>query len=248
MQTLFKLTRRVLTVALLTATLASAQTSPSKPIEWVVPYPAGGGTDVVARLLAESMGQSIIVANKRGAATNIGAEYVSRAKPDGYVLMSADTATLAANPALYSKLSYSAEKNLAPVVQDVEVGQVPFMFVDTASGYPFITSGKLRAIGMASLKRVKNFEEIPALAEQGPKGFEAFAWQGLVVPAGTPPEVIAKLNSPLLTAMESTALMARFQTLGLEATPSNPRQMADYAASERVKWANVIKASGIKVE
>ena len=323
MQNLLKLPRRVLIAALFIATLASAQTYPSKPIEWVVPYPAGGGTDVVARLLAESMGktlgQNIIVANKPGAATNIGAEYVSRAKPDGYVVMSADTATLAANPALYSKLNYSAEKNLAPVgltvrfpmilvvnpsvpaknlqefiawaktqdganyaspgagsphhltaelfrekaglklthvpyrgaapaVQDVVGGQVPFMFVDTASGYQFITLGKLRALGIASPKRLKNFEEIPTLAEQGLAGFEAFAWQGLVVPVGTPPEVIAKLNGALLTAMESTALKARFQTLGLESIPSNPRQMADYAASERIKWANVIKASGIKVE
>lgn len=323
MPNFFKLTRRALTVALFTATVASAQTYPAKPIEWVVPYPAGGGTDVVARVLAESMGktlgQNIIVVNKPGAATNIGAEYVSRAKPDGYVVMSADTATLAANPALYTKLNYSAEKNLAPVgltvrfplilvvnpsvpaknlqefiawaktqsganyaspgpgsphhltaelfrekagltfthvpyrgaapaVQDVVGGQVPFMFVDTAIGYQFITSGKLRALGIASVKRVKNFEEIPTLAEQGLKGFEAFAWQGLVVPAGTPPDVIAKLNSALLTAMDSTTIKARFQTLGLESTPGNPRQMADYAASERVKWANVIKASGIKVE
>lgn len=323
MQPLLKLTRRALTLALFTATLAVAQTYPVKSIEWVVPYPAGGGTDVVARLLAESMGktlgQSIIVANKPGAATNIGAEYVSRAKPDGYVVMSADTATLAANPSLYSKLGYSAEKDLSPVgltvrfplilvvnpsvpaknlqefiawsktqdatnyaspgagsphhlttemfreraglklthvpyrgaapaVQDVIGGQVPFMFVDTATGYQFITAGKLRALGMASLKRVKNFEEIPTLAEQGIKGFEAFAWQGLVAPAGTPPAVIAKLNQALLTAMDSTALKARFQTLGLESTPSSPRQMADYAASERVKWANVIKTSGIRVE
>jgi tripartite-type tricarboxylate transporter receptor subunit TctC len=323
MQTLYQLTRRALTLALFTATLASAQTYPSKPIEWVVPYPPGGGTDVVARLLAESMGkilgQNIIVANKPGAATNIGAEYVSRAKADGYVLMSADTATLAANPALYSKLTYSAEKDLVPVglsvrfplilvvnpsvpaknlkefiawaktqdganyaspgagsphhlttemfrekaglkathvpyrgaapaVQDVVGGQVPFMFVDTAAGYQFIAAGKLRALGIASLKRVKNFEDIPTLAEQGLKGFEAFAWQGLAVPAGTPADVVAKLNQALLSAMDSTALKARFQTLGLESTPSSPRQMADYAASERVKWATVIKTNGIKVE
>lgn len=323
MQRFLKISRQVLTVALFAATAASAQNYPSKPIEWVVPYPAGGGTDVVARLLAESMGktlgQNIIISNKPGAATNIGAEYVSRAKPDGYVLMSADTATLAANPSLYSKLNYSAEKSFepvgltvrfpmilvvnpsvpaknlkefmawaklqnganyatpgagsphhlttelfsekaglkfthvpyrgaAPAVQDVVGGQLPFMFVDTASGYQFITTGKLRALGVASPKRLKNFENIPTLAEQGLKGFEAFAWQGLVVPAGTPPDVIAKLNQALLTAMDSTALKARLQTLGLESTPSNPRQMADYAASERVKWGALIKSSGIKIE
>lgn len=92
---------------------------PTRTIEWVVPYAAGGGTDVVARVLAEPMGktlgQPIIITNKPGAATNIGADMVARAKPDGYTLLTGDTGTLAANPFLYSKLTYSAEKDFAPV-------------------------------------------------------------------------------------------------------------------------------------
>lgn len=318
------LSRRWFMGALLAVgTAASAQTYPSKTLEWVVPYPAGGGTDVVARTLAEAMGkslgQNIIINNKPGAATNIGADYVARAKGDGYTIMSADTATLAANPFLYSKLSYNVEKDFAPIgltvrfpmilvvnpqipaknmseflawaktqnapnyatpgagsphhlatelfrersgisfthvpyrgaapaVQDVVAGQVPFMFVDTASGYQFITSGKLRAIGIASPKRVKNFEDIPTLQEQGLKGFEAYAWQGLVAPASTPKDVIAKLNTALLAAMDTTAVKARLQTLGLESTPSNPEQMAKYAADERAKWGRVIKAANIKLD
>lgn len=318
------LSRRWFMGALLAVgTAASAQTYPSKTLEWVVPYPAGGGTDVVARTLAEAMGkslgQNIIINNKPGAATNIGADYVARAKGDGYTIMSADTATLAANPFLYSKLSYNVEKDFAPIgltvrfpmilvvnpqipaknmseflawaktqnapnyatpgagsphhlatelfrersgisfthvpyrgaapaVQDVVAGQVPFMFVDTASGYQFITSGKLRAIGIASPKRVKNFEDIPTLQEQGLKGFEAYAWQGLVAPASTPKDVIAKLNAALLAAMDTTAVKARLQTLGLESTPSNPEQMAKYAADERAKWGRVIKAANIKLD
>lgn len=316
--------QRLLPLCALAAAAVSAQTYPSKPIEWVVPYPAGGGTDVVARVLADAMGktlgQAIIINNKPGAATNIGAEYVARAKADGYVLLSADTATLAANPALYNKLSYSAEKDFtpiglmarfpmilvvhpsvpaknlkeftawaqaqangvnyatpgagsphhlavelfrdksglklthvpyrgaAPAVQDVVGGQVPFMFVDTASGYAFIAAGKLRPIGIASAKRVKNFEDIPTLSEQGLKGFEAYAWQGLVAPAATPPDVVAALNKALLTALGSTAVQARFQTLGLEATSSSPSQMAAYAKSEREKWGQLIRASGIKLD
>lgn len=318
------LSRRWFMGALLAVgTAASAQTYPSKTLEWVVPYPAGGGTDVVARTLAEAMGkslgQNIIINNKPGAATNIGADYVARAKGDGYTIMSADTATLAANPFLYSKLSYNVEKDFAPIgltvrfpmilvvnpqipaknmseflawaktqnapnyatpgagsphhlamelfrersgisfthvpyrgaapaVQDVVAGQVPFMFVDTASGYQFITSGKLRAIGIASPKRVKNFEDIPTLQEQGLKAFEAYAWQGLVAPASTPKDVIAKLNAALLAAMDTTAVKARLQTLGLESTPSNPEQMAKYAADERAKWGRVIKAANIKLD
>ena len=325
MHNFLQIARRAFVATLMLAgAAASAQSFPSRYMEWVVPYPPGGGTDVVARVLAESMGkilgQNIVVNNKPGAATNIGADYVAHAKADGYVMMSADTATLAANPALYTKLSYSAEKDLAPVgltvrfpmilvvnpkvpaknlqeflawaktqttganyatpgagsphhlttelfglkaglklthvpyrgaapaVQDVVAGQVPFMFVDTASGYQFINAGKLRALGIASPKRVKNFEEIPTLNEQGLKGFEAYAWQGLVVPAGTPADVIAKLNSALVTALGSTEIKARMQTLGLEITTSSPAEMAKYATSERKKWGEVIKASGIKLD
>ncbi len=312
-----------LLAALLFSAVAGAQTFPDKPLNWVVPYPAGGGTDVVARVLAEAMGktlgQAIVITNKPGAATNIGADFVAHSKADGYVLMSADTATLAANPHLYSKLTYSAEKDLAPVglttrfplilavnpqiparnlkeflawakeqkapnyaspgagsphhlatvlfgqqaklelthvpyrgaapaLLDVVAGQIPFMFVDTASGYPYISTGKLRAIGIASPKRVKNFDEIPTLQEQGLSGFEAYAWQGLVVPAGTPADVIAKLNTALLAAIDSIPVKARMQVLGLEAIPSSPAQMTQYTASERAKWGAVIKASGIKVE
>jgi len=302
---------------------AMADAWPSRPIEWVVPYPAGGGTDVVARTLAEAMGkklgQPMVVNNRPGAATKIGAEYVARAKADGYVLLSADTATLAANPHLYGKMGYAADKDFthvgltvrfpmilvvnpsvpaknlaefiawakqqkgasyatpgagsphhlatelfgeqagvalshvayrgaAPAVQDVVAGQVPFMFVDTASGQQFIAGGKLRAIGVASARRVSGFESVPTLEEQGLKGFEAYAWQGLVVPAGTPPEVVARLNASLVEAMGSPAVKARLQALGLEPITSSSQQMAQYAAAEREKWGRVIKSAGIKVD
>ena len=315
--------RRSLTIAALVLPLAAAA-FPDKPIEWVVPYPAGGGSDVVARTLAEPMsktlGQTIIINNKPGAATNIGADYAAKAKADGHVMLTADTATLAANPALYSKLPYNVEKDFAPVglmarfpmilvvnanvpvknlaefmawakkqtdgvnyatpgagsphhlatelfreraglklvhvpyrgaapaVQDVIGGQVPFMFVDTASGYPHILSGKLRPIGVASPKRLASFDTVPTLAEQGMKGFEAYAWQGLVVPVATPPEAVAALNKALLAALETTAVKARFQTLGLEAIPSTPAQMAAYAKSEREKCGQLIRTSNIRLD
>lgn len=303
--------------------VAWAQSFPSRALEWVVPYPPGGGTDVVARALAQAMsdrlGQQIVVLNKPGAATNIGADYVARAKADGYTLMSADTGTLAANPFLYSKLTYNAEKDFAPVgltvrfplilvvhpqvpaknlaelrawaqsqksvayaspgsgsphhlatelfkgltqmdlmhvpykgaapaLQDVAGGQVPMMFVDTAAGQSFIASGKLRAIGVASPQRLKTLETVPTLAEQGLRGFEAFAWQGLVVPTGTPADVMATLNQALRAALEAPAVKERLQALGLESTPSTPAQMADYVRSERAKWGAVIKAAGIQVD
>jgi tripartite-type tricarboxylate transporter receptor subunit TctC len=319
----FHLLRRSLLTFSLALPLAAAA-YPDKPIEWVVPYPAGGGSDVVARSLAEplgkALGQTLVVMNKPGAATNIGAEYVARAKADGHVLLTADTATLAANPSLYAKLNYSAEKDFAPVglmarfpmllvvnpnvpaknlaefsawaksqkdginyatpgsgsphhlatelfrersglklvhvpykgaapaVQDVVGGQVPFMFVDTASGASFIQAGKLRAIGVASPKRVSGFDSVPTLVEQGLKDFEAFAWQGLVVPTGTPQNVVDALSKALTAALDSPAVKARFQALGLEATPSTPAQMGTYAKTEREKWGRVIRAADIRLD
>jgi len=315
--------RRLVAIAALSLPLAAAA-FPDKTIEWVVPYPAGGGSDVVARTLAEPMGktlgQTIVVNNKPGAATNIGADYVAKAKADGHVMLTADTATLAANPSLYAKLPYDVEKDFAPVglmarfpmllvvnagvpvktlaeftawakqqpgginyatpgsgsphhlatelfrersglklthvpyrgaapaVQDVIGGQVPFMFADTASAYPHIQSGKLRAIGVASPKRVAGFDTVPTLAEQGMKDFEAYAWQGLVVPAATPPAAVATLSKALVAALGTTAVKARFQTLGLEALTSTPAQMAAYAKSERDKWGQVIRANNIRLD
>ena len=122
------------------------------------------------------------------------------------------------------------------------------MLIDSASGYQHIASGKLRAIGVASAQRLATLKDVPTLAEQGLAGFEAYAWQGLVVPAGTPPEVVGTLSKALLTALDSTPVKARLQVLGVEPTPGTPAQMANYARSERDKWGQVIRSTGIKLD
>ncbi|HEX6707132.1 MAG TPA: tripartite tricarboxylate transporter substrate binding protein [Albitalea sp.] len=304
--------------------LASLAVQAAKPLEWVVGYAAGGGSDVVARTLADAMGkslnQTVIINNKPGAGTNIAADYVAHSKDIGHVMFTADFATLAANPFLYSKLSYDADKDFVPVglmvrfplllvvspnvpaknlkeflawakaqgqatpyaspgagsphhlatellrersglklqhvpyrgaapaLQDLMGGQVPFMFVDTASGWQYVTSGKLRAIGVASPQRVKTMAEVPTLAEQGLSGFEAYAWQGLVVPAGTPADMVAALNKSLVEALDSTPVKARLQALGVEPTPGTPAQMTSYARTERERWGRVIRDAGIKLD
>ena len=303
---------------------AWADDFPNHPIEWVVPYAAGGGSDVVARVLAEPMGaalgQPLVVNNKPGAATNIGAEYAARAKPDGYTVLTADTGTLAANPYLYSQLRYSAEKDFAPIglmvrfplllvvnpklpvktwaefmawaktqpegvsygspgagsphhlaaellrhrsglklvhvpykgaapaVNDVISGQLPFMLVDTAAGAQFVQGGQLRPIAVASLQRLSTFKDLPTLHELGLKGFEAFAWQGLVAPAATPPERIARMAKALQAALANPAAAAKLQAMGLELTPGTPQAMASYARAERNKWRQVIDDSQIKLD
>jgi tripartite-type tricarboxylate transporter receptor subunit TctC len=125
---------------------------------------------------------------------------------------------------------------------------VPFMFVDTAAGGSHIRAGKLRAIGVASLKRVPGFDTIPTLNEQGLAGFEAYAWQGMVAPAKTPAAAVETLNRALLKAINTDAVKARFEALGLEAIPGTPNEMSAYAKAEREKWGKVIKAKAIRLD
>lgn len=296
----------------------------NKPIEWVVGYAPGGGSDVVARMLADAMGKSlnhtVIVTNKPGAGSNIAADYVAKTREAENTVFTADSAVLAANPFLYSKLTYSAEKDFTPVgmiarfplvlvvnpsvppktlkeflawvksdaklgsygspgagsphhlateffrsqtglnlthvpyrgaapaMADVVGGQIPFMFVDTSSGGSFITSGKVRAIGVASAQRLKTMPEIPTLAEQGLAGFEAYAWQALVVPSGTSAATVQTLNKHLNDALNSTNVKARMQVLGIEPLPTTASEAARYAASERERWGKVIRESNIKLD
>ena len=317
------LTRRGLAALAISAPML-AFAFPTGPVEWVVPYAAGGGSDVVARVIASEMtktlGQPIIINNKPGAGTNIGAAYAAKAKADGQLVLTADTATLSTNQFLYTKPGYNAEQDFAPVgliarfpmilvvnpqvpaknlqeflawaraqgspaayaspgagsphhlatelfadgaklsllhapykgaapaVQDVIGGQVPFMFVDTAAGGSHIRAGKLRAIGVASLKRVPGFDSIPTLTEQGMAGFEAYAWQGMVAPARTPAAAIDTLNKALNKAIGTEAVKERFQALGLEAIPGSPAEMAAYAKAEREKWGKLIKAKAISLD
>ncbi|SDJ52389.1 tripartite tricarboxylate transporter substrate binding protein [Variovorax sp. OV700] len=316
--------RLFLTGLALAATTHLAIAQDTKPIEWVVGYAAGGGSDSVARATAETMSKSlarpVVINNKPGAATNIAADYVARSKDYGSVMLTADFATLAANPFLFSKLSYNAEKDLAPVgmlarfplvlvvgpqvpaknfkefiawakaqpggvnyasagagsphhlatellrektgitmthvayrgaapaMQDILGGQVPFMMVDTASGNQFVLAGKVKAIGVASAKRIATLPDVPTLAEQGLSDFEAYAWQGLAVPSGAPADTVAKLNKALVDALNSTAVQARFQALGVEGLPGTPNDMAKYVKDERERWGRLIKANGIKID
>jgi tripartite-type tricarboxylate transporter receptor subunit TctC len=302
---------------------ASAQAD-DKALEWVVGYSAGGGSDIVARSVAEQMaktlGRTIIVNNKPGASTNIAADYVAKSRDPGHVMLSADLATLAANPSLFAKLPYDAEKDFrpvgllarfplilvvtdkvpaknwkefsawvkssgdtvnygsagagsphhlavellrdraglkfthvpyrgaAPAVQDLLSGNIAFGLIDSASVQQHLGGGRLRAIGVASAKRLVTFPEIPTLAEQGLTGFEAYAWQGLVVPAATSDATVAELSKALQAALASTPVKARFQTLSLEALPGTPAQMAAYAKSERERWGALIKANNIRLD
>lgn len=316
-----KLLARVLLAALPLSTMAFDN---NKPVEWVVGYAAGGGSDVVARMLADAMGKSlnhtVIVTNKPGAGSNIAADYVAKAREIENTVFTADSAVLGANPFLFSKLNYNAEKDFTPVgmiarfplvlvvnpsappknfkeflawiksdpklatygspgagsphhlvteyfrtqigvtlthapyrgaapaMADVVGGQLPFMFVDTSSGGAFLNSGKVRPIGVASLQRLKSMPDIPTLAEQGLKDFEAYAWQALVVPSGASAASVQNLNKHLNDALNSTTVKARMQVLGIEPMATTSADASRYAAQERERWGKVIREANIKLD
>ena len=302
-----------------------AQAYPAKPIRLIVPYPPGGGTDFFARLvgakMSEHIGQPIVVENRPGAATIIGAEAAARAAPDGYTVLLADSTTLAVNPSLYRKLPYDPQKDFlpismtarfamllvvnpsltkaasvkefiaeakrdpgkinfasvgagtthhlamelfeqqsgislnhipykgaAPAVQDLVGGQVPVMFLDLAAGAPQIRAGKVKALAVASARRISALPDVPTVAESGVPGFEAWAWQGLVVPAGTPQEVMTRLRVEYSKAVGDPALRQKLIDAGVEPLTSTPEELAAYIRSETAKWAKVVKEANIKVE
>ena len=322
--------RRVLLAALGSVTLAGlpheaarAQAWPARPVRWLVPYPPGGGSDFLARTvgarLSQQFGQQVVIENKPGAATIVGAQELLRAPADGYTVMSADNATLVFNAALYSKLAYDPTqlspvglmarfplilvvnpaagfrnandlveaarsqpgrlsyasvgpgsphhlafelfkdrskifivhipyRGAAPAVQDVLGNQVPMMMIDTAVGLPHIRSGKLVALGVAASKRLAALPDVPTLAEQGIAGVEVFAWQGMVAPAGTPTDVIARLSTELSRALATPDVAKKLTDFGLDVTPSDPAAMAEYTRSEVARWHALIKQRGLRLE
>lgn len=315
--------RQALSLALLSLLAGRSQAS-DKPIEWVVGFAPGGASDVLARLLAEAMGaelgRTIIVVNKPGAATNIAADYVAKHADVGNVLLTADMATLAANPWLYRKLPYDAQRDLAPVgligriplllvvgsavpaknyseflawakgqkdpipfatpgagsphhlagelfrqqtglrmlpihyrgggpaVQDMLAGQVPMFLLDSATAYPHLQGGKLRALGSATLRRTASLPDLPTLSEQGMTNFEVYAWQGLAVQAKTSPELVASYGKALRSALDKTAVKARLQVLGVEPLRGTADDMRRYVEAERARWGQIIESTGIKLD
>lgn len=302
-----------------------AAVAQEKPLEWVIGYAAGGGSDVVGRVIAEAMGRNlertIVINNKPGAGTNIAAEYSARSHDYGNLMFTADFATLAANPFLFRKLNYNAEKDFkpvgmlvrfpmllvvnndvpvsnltefvewskqqkagvswgsaglgsphhlvgelfreqvglsnmthvpyrgaAPAVQDVVGGQIPAMWADSATIVPFLNEKKLKAIGVASPARIDVLPKVATLHEQGLKGFEGYAWQGVVVPKGSSEEVVKKFSQALQFALADTRTKARLSAMGVEPMPGSSEQMAQFVTAERNKWGRVIKANNITLD
>ena len=296
---------------------------PTRPVKVIVPYPPGGPTDIVARVVfqhvSEAMGQPFVIENRAGAGGNIGAEAVARAPADGYTLLIATTAH-AINTSLFKHLNYdvikdftpvtlltqgplvlvatasfpannvrelialakakpdtlnyassgngqsthlSAElfnsmagiklahipyKGSAPALTDVIAGQVPLMFDTMLSAMPFVRSGKLKALGVTSPVRSTAAPELPTIAESGLPGYQVFAWNGLLAPAGTPKAVIVRLSEELRRAMQLPEVKEKFSVQGFAASWSTPEQFGGFLRAEVEKWGVTVKASGATLE
>ena len=301
-----------------------AQTAADKPVRIVVPFAAGGPTDVVARVLAPRLAaglkRTVIVENRVGATGAIGAAHVAKSAPDGDTLLLGTSSIMAANPNLTAnlpfdpvgdftpislvatvenilvvhpsvpvksvkelvayakanpgKLSYASSgvgstyhlgaemfrsmtgiewthvpyKGAAPAIQDVLAGHVPVMFDNASSAIQNMKAGRVRALGVASLRRYPSLPDLPTIAEEGLSGYETTIWIALFVPARTPAAQVQQLNREVQAAVNSAEYKERLQGLDMQPRVSSPQELADYLKSDLAKWARVVKDAGIKPE
>jgi tripartite-type tricarboxylate transporter receptor subunit TctC len=139
-------------------------------------------------------------------------------------------------------------KGAAPALVDLIGGQTAFMFNNTLEVLPYVKAARLRPLAVASAKRAAVLPEVPTFAESGLPGFEATVWWGVLAPAATPREVVARLNAEIVRALRAPEVKERFTGLGAETVGSTPEHFGDFLKTETVKWAKVIKASGIRAD
>ncbi len=298
---------------------------PDRPLRWIVPFAAGGGLDVLARLLAgpmqQRLGQPIQVDNRPGGGTQIGAGELLRALADGHTLFTADNGTLVNNLAMFARLAYDSDEDFrpvgltarfnlmlavpansairdargfvaaareangdlafgspsngtphhvagerlaraagvrlthvpyrgaAPALTDLIAGALPTMIIDVASGGEAARAGRIRGLAMLSARRFAGLPDIPTAEEAlGLRGFEAHAWQSVVVRRATPDAPVTALAGALSAALAEPAVLARLAELGLEPTPGDAAAFQRLVASERGIWLPVIREAGITRE
>ena len=295
---------------------------PSKPMRMILPFPPGGGTDILGRLIADrlaaNLGQPVVTENRGGAGGNVGAEAAARSAPDGYTIVLV-APSLAISPTLYSKLNYDPVKDLAPIslvatvpnvmitqpslpgdlkefialvkakpgalnfgsggagtsnhlagelfnlvagtklvhipykgvnlaMQDVLSGNVHLVFIGIPAAAPHIKAGRLRALAVVAPHRSPALPEVPTAAEAGLPDFEVTTWYGILAPAGTPRNVITRVNGELVKIMHAPELKEKLAATGTDPLTSTPEEFAAYIKREITKWGEVIRKAGIKAD
>jgi tripartite-type tricarboxylate transporter receptor subunit TctC len=147
-----------------------------------------------------------------------------------------------------TQMQHVPYKGTAPAVTDLVAGQIQLMFTGVPAVMAQVKAGQLRALAVSSPHRVKAVPDLPTVAESGYPGFEADQWYGVVAPANTPPDIIAKLNQQINKTLGTPEIASRLESEGAEATPNPPQVFADLITSEIKRWRTVIEKGGVKVE
>ncbi|WP_313145575.1 tripartite tricarboxylate transporter substrate binding protein [Diaphorobacter nitroreducens] len=302
---------------------AWAQTWPSRSVSIIVPFPAGGTTDVLARALGQelskTLGQPVVVENKPGAGATLGADYVAKAKADGYtLLMGAVHHTIATS--VYRKLGYDFEKDFAPITTvalvpnvlvvnpqvpaktvqellaqakaqpgkltygsngtgtgqhligaqfegmggvqllhvpykgsgplttDLLGGQISMSFDTVTPVLPHIKAGKLRALAVTTVKRSVALPDVPTLEEAGLPGFDMGTWFGMLAPAGTPKDIVARLNADMVKIIQSPEFRKKMDDIGADPIANTPEQMARQIKDDTARFARLVKEAKVSLD
>jgi tripartite-type tricarboxylate transporter receptor subunit TctC len=303
--------------------LAGAQPYPNRPIKLIVPFPAGGPPDTIARLVGNDtsprLGQNVVIDNRAGGGATIGTRAVANADPDGYTLLFASTTSLSIGPALFKNLDYDPIKSFAPVASvslgamvvavnadvpaktlpelvayakanpgklhngagvaspphiawglftlttgtaivfvpyrgmaqamtDLVAGQIQMMIDGIGSLLPHIRDGKVRALAVTGNTRSPDLPEIPTMIESGYPDYALSFWTGILAPAGTPPEIVGKLNAAIVAGLNSAEMKQSLAKFNVEPNITTPQEFSVFLAAEARKWADIVKAANIKVE
>ena len=317
--------RITLAVMLAATTVAHAQQAayPTKTVRLVVPLVAGGPTDILARLIAqplgERLGHQVVVDNRPGAGGNIGAEMVAKSPPDGHTLFMGTSGPMSINISIYPKIGYDPARDFAPIIlaasapfavvvhpalpannlkqlialvkskpnqlnygavpgnaahlatelfksmagldmvfvpykgaapanTDLVAGQIQLSFASTPGAMPLVKGGRLKALAISSAKRIAKLPDLPTIAESGVAGYEASVWYGIVAPAKTSPEIIARLYKESAAILQDRVSREKMDANDFEATVLNPEQFGAFIRREIEKWGKVVKATGARAE
>lgn len=311
-------------LALFFAVTVNAQPYPNKPVKLLVGFPAGGGLDVLARIVgqrvSEQWGQPVIVDNRPGAGSNIAGDLAAKSAPDGYTLLHTNIALMSINPTLYNKMSFAPMKDLKPVIQlvnlplavmvradspfktmkdlvdygranpgklnfgsggnggvphlalellnssyDLKIVHVPYkgsadavkdllggpidVMCDAISvGLSQIKGGKLRALAVTTETRHPALPDTPTTTEAGYPKFQVTGWQGWVAPTGTPQALLERVNAEANKAMADPATRARLFEQGYLPAGGSIDAFAKQLAADQIKWAELVKLSGAKLD
>ncbi len=146
------------------------------------------------------------------------------------------------------KLSHIPYKGSSEILNDLIAGRVTVMFSPASTVLPYIKAGTLRALASTGAKRTAAAPDLPTIAESGLPGFETSVWMGLLAPAGTPSDVIEKLDKALTAALASPDIKAQFATQGVDEIGLGPKEFGTYIRAETDKWAKAVKAAGVKID